>query len=120
MLRASCCAPTATSPGSGTISRTWTTTSRAGSTSRPTPRRSASAGVLHGGRGRVGALLRRHRVHPHDLPAVAVEVEEAARVHEAVVLGVIRLGATRCERGGGERVDLIAGRDAEAVQRQRV
>ena len=35
-------------------------------------------GVLHGGRERLGALLRRRRVHPHDLPAVAVEVEEAA------------------------------------------
>jgi hypothetical protein len=34
--------------------------------------------VLHGGRERLGALLRRRRVHPHDLPAVAVEVEEAA------------------------------------------
>ena len=37
-----------------------------------------SVGVLHGGRERLGALLRRRRVHPHDLPAVAVEVEEAA------------------------------------------
>jgi hypothetical protein len=35
-------------------------------------------GVLHGRRERLGALLRRRRVHPHDLPAVAVEVEEAA------------------------------------------
>jgi zinc-binding alcohol dehydrogenase family protein len=35
-------------------------------------------GVLHGGRERLGALLRRRRIHPHDLPAVAVEVEEAA------------------------------------------
>ena len=35
-------------------------------------------GVLHGGRGLFGALLRRRRIHPHDLPAVAVEVEEAA------------------------------------------
>ena len=35
MLRASCCAPTATSPGSATISRTWTTTSQAGSASPP-------------------------------------------------------------------------------------
>jgi hypothetical protein len=35
-------------------------------------------GVLHGGRERLGALLRRRRVHPHDLPAVAVEVKEAA------------------------------------------
>ena len=31
---------------------------------------------------------------------MAVEVEEAARVHEAVVLGVIRLGAARRERSG--------------------
>lgn len=37
-----------------------------------------AVGVLHGGRERLGALLRRRRVHPHDLPAVAVEVEEAA------------------------------------------
>src|SRR5688500_20357446 len=36
MFRASCCAPTATSPGSATISRTWTTTSPAGSVSPPT------------------------------------------------------------------------------------
>lgn len=35
-------------------------------------------GVLHGGRELLGALLRRRRIHPHDLPAVAVEVEEAA------------------------------------------
>jgi hypothetical protein len=35
-------------------------------------------GVLHGGRELPGALLRRRRIHPHDLPAVAVEVEEAA------------------------------------------
>jgi len=35
-------------------------------------------GVLHGGRERLGALLRRRGVHPHDLPAVAVEIEEAA------------------------------------------
>lgn len=34
--------------------------------------------VLRGGRERLGALLRRRRVHPHDLPAVAVEVKEAA------------------------------------------
>jgi hypothetical protein len=33
--------------------------------------------VLHGGRERRGALLRRRRIHPHDLPAMAVEVEEA-------------------------------------------
>ena len=52
-------------------------------------------GVRHGGRERFGALLRRRRVHPHDLPAVAVEVEEAARIHEAVVLRVIGLGGTR-------------------------
>src|SRR4029077_6147739 len=49
--------------------------------------------VLHGGRERLGALLRRRRVHPHDLPAVAVEVEETACVHETEVLGAIRLGA---------------------------
>ena len=45
------------------------------------PRRGGSGrrvGVLRGGRERLGALLRRRRVHPHDLPAVAVEVEEAA------------------------------------------
>src|SRR3954452_15308772 len=37
------------------------------------------AGVLHRGRrGRLGAPLRRRRVHPHDLPAVAVEVVETA------------------------------------------
>jgi hypothetical protein len=35
-------------------------------------------GVLHGGRELPGALLRRRRIHPHDLPAMAVEVEEAA------------------------------------------
>ena len=35
-------------------------------------------GVLHGGRELLGALLRRRRIHPHDLPAMAVEVEEAA------------------------------------------
>src|SRR3954467_14308749 len=35
-------------------------------------------GVLHGGRERLGAPLHRRWVHPHDLPAVAVEVEEAA------------------------------------------
>ena len=35
-------------------------------------------GVLHGSRERLGTLLRRRRIHPHDLPAVAVEVEEAA------------------------------------------
>ena len=35
-------------------------------------------GVLRGGRERLGAVLRRRRVHPRDLPAVAVEVEEAA------------------------------------------
>src|SRR3954453_8805483 len=34
--------------------------------------------ILHGRPERLGALLRRRRVHPHDLPAVAVEVEEAA------------------------------------------
>jgi hypothetical protein len=36
MFPASCCAPTATSHGSATISRTWTTTSPAGSASPPT------------------------------------------------------------------------------------
>src|SRR5215213_191681 len=35
MFRASCYAPTVTSPGSATISRTWTTTSPAGSASPP-------------------------------------------------------------------------------------
>ncbi|GAA3074658.1 hypothetical protein GCM10017600_27420 [Streptosporangium carneum] len=35
MFRASCYAPTATSPGSATISRTWTPTSPAGSASPP-------------------------------------------------------------------------------------
>ncbi len=35
-------------------------------------------GVLRGGRELLGALLRRCRIHPHDLPAVTVEVEEAA------------------------------------------
>jgi len=35
-------------------------------------------GVLHRRRERLGTPLRRRRVHPHDLPAVAVEVEEAA------------------------------------------
>ena len=66
-------------------------------------------GVRHGRRERRGAPLRRRRIHPHDLPAVAVEVKEAARVHEAEVLGVVRLGAARRERGGADRVDLIAG-----------
>ena len=56
----------------------------------------------------LGTLLRRRRVHPHDLPAVAVEVEEAARVHEAEVLGVIGLGAAGPQRSGGNRIDLIA------------
>jgi DNA-binding NarL/FixJ family response regulator len=37
-----------------------------------------------------------------------------------VILGVIRLGAARLERSGADRIDLIAGRRAEAVQRQRV
>jgi hypothetical protein len=41
--------------------------------------------------------------------AVAVEVEEAARVHEAVVLSAIRLGATRRERSGSDRIDLLTG-----------
>ncbi|HEX6467534.1 MAG TPA: hypothetical protein VF069_00455 [Streptosporangiaceae bacterium] len=40
---------------------------------------------------------------------MAIEVEEAACVHEAVVLGVIGLGATRRERSGADRIDLIAG-----------
>ncbi len=35
-------------------------------------------GVLHGGCERLGAVLHRGRIHPHDLPAVSVEVEEAA------------------------------------------
>ncbi len=35
-------------------------------------------GVLHGGREVLGALLRCRRIHPRDLPAVAVEVEETA------------------------------------------
>ena len=39
------------------------------------------------------ALLRRRRIHPHDLPRVAVEVEEAARVQEATVL--LLIGAVR-------------------------
>src|SRR3712207_9046760 len=65
------------------------------SVASPTPGRSAEAspgggsglglGVLDGGRELLGTLLHRRRVHPHDLPAVAVEVEEAARIHEAVV-----------------------------------
>src|SRR3954452_11788704 len=73
-------------------------------------------GVLHRGGEGLGALLRRGRVHPHDLPAVAVQVEEAARVHEAVVLGAICPAAARRERGCADRVDLLAGRHAEAVQ----
>src|SRR3954468_11133674 len=77
-------------------------------------------GVLHRGGEGLGALLRRGRVHPHDLPAVAVEVEEAARVHEAVVLGAICLAAACRERSAADRIHLIARRHAEAIQRQRV
>src|SRR3954453_19812361 len=76
--------------------------------------------VLRGGREPLGALLRRRGVHPHDLPAVAVEVEEAARVHVAVVLRAIGFASAGLERGGGDRVDLLARRHAEAEQRQRV
>lgn len=57
------------------------------------------------------------RVRPHDLPGVAVEVGEAAGVHEAVVLGGVHL---RGARGVGDRVDLDAGGNAEAVERLRV
>ena len=42
------------------------------------------------------------RVHPHDLPGVAVEVVEGAAVHEAVVLGVVAGRAARRDRLYGE------------------
>src|SRR3954452_3092164 len=74
------------------------------------PQRSAErsgCGVLRGEC--LGSLLRCDRVHPHDLPAVAVQVEEAARVHEAVVLWAIRLAGSRGQGGLGDAVDLIAG-----------
>ena len=49
------------------------------------------------------ALLSRCRVHPHDLPAVAVEAREAARVHEAEILSFIRLDGARRERASPTR-----------------
>src|SRR3954451_16595681 len=45
MFRASCYAPTVTSPGSATISRTWTTTSPAGSAGPPTDGSAHSVGA---------------------------------------------------------------------------
>ena len=41
-------------------------------------------------------------------------------IYEAVVLGAIGLGGALGQRSGTDRVDLIAGRHAEAVERQRV
>jgi hypothetical protein len=51
---------------------------------------------------------------------VAVEVDGAAGVQEAGVLGAVRLGRTRAEHGVGDRVDVAAGGHAAAVERPRV
>src|SRR5215204_1875172 len=69
------------------------------------------AGVLR------GTLLDGLRVHPHDLPGVAVEVVEATAVHEAVVLWVASRRRAGVGRGVGERVDAIARLGGDAEQR---
>jgi hypothetical protein len=53
-----------------------------------------------------------------NLPAVAVEVEEASRVHEAVVLRVVVVLAVRGRRGICDRVGLVRTGHAEAEERQ--
>src|ERR1700743_2874994 len=59
-------------------------------------------------------LLDRDRVHPGDLPVVAVEVVEAALVHEAVVLRIFHGTGPGGRRGGEQRVDFLAARGADA------
>src|SRR3954470_19284716 len=64
---------------SDSISRSCTVARRPRASTNPASGGSGrGVGVRDGGRERLGALLRRRRVHPHDLPAVAVEVVEAA------------------------------------------
>src|ERR1700710_1274961 len=71
------------------------------------------AGLLDGGRGSGagGFGLPAHgsgggrHVHPHRLPDMAVQILEAAAVHEAVILLLARLAAAAGERLVGDLVD---------------